>query len=191
DQIGLPLPKIHNLIKNINETEHTNKEQTCQATQTIYELSESQKANANEKQIFQTICDMTEQQKADANEERMFQTICNMPKKQKANALNLFNIMRYPKGRHANEIISPYLQKKAFEFVTKNLYQRSDKDLNNENAKLKTENKKLIKKNKNLIQKTQSLGASNQHLHNRVSDRISTIRSLIRKSKEIFQIEFK
>ncbi|KAF0420926.1 hypothetical protein F8M41_006875 [Gigaspora margarita] len=75
DQIGLPLPKIHNLIENIIETEHTNKEQTCQATQTINELSESQKANANEEQMFQTIRDMTEQQKADTNEEQMFQTI--------------------------------------------------------------------------------------------------------------------
>ncbi|CAG8525232.1 2859_t:CDS:1, partial [Gigaspora rosea] len=119
DQIGLPLPKIHNLIKNIIETEHTNKEQICQATQTIHELSESQKANANEEHMFQTIRNMTEQQKANANEEQMFQSICNMPEKQKANALNLFNIMRYPKGRHANEIISPYLQKKHLNLLQK------------------------------------------------------------------------
>ncbi|CAG8747150.1 11860_t:CDS:1, partial [Cetraspora pellucida] len=41
-----------------------------------------------------------------------------MSEPQKANMLKLFNSMRNLKGKHANEIILPYLQKKAFNFIT-------------------------------------------------------------------------
>ncbi|CAG8491305.1 9094_t:CDS:2 [Racocetra fulgida] len=44
-----------------------------------------------------------------APEEGMFQSI--------PNALKLFTSMRNPKGKHANEIISPYMQKKALDFI--------------------------------------------------------------------------
>ncbi|CAG8518986.1 10609_t:CDS:1, partial [Cetraspora pellucida] len=40
-----------------------------------------------------------------------------MSEPQKANMLKLFNLMQNPKGKHANEIISLYLQKKALNFI--------------------------------------------------------------------------
>ncbi|CAG8696717.1 4023_t:CDS:2, partial [Cetraspora pellucida] len=112
--------------------------------------------NKPELQMSQAIHEISKSQKANANEEQLFQTIRDMPEQQKANALNLFNIMRYLK------------------------------DINDKNIKLKVENKRFINKNRKLIQKTQSLGASNQHLHNKVFDRISTICSLL--STRISQI---
>ncbi|CAG8438758.1 10008_t:CDS:1, partial [Scutellospora calospora] len=68
-------------------------------------------------------------------EEEMFQSIREMPEQQKANALKLFDTMRNPRGKHANEIISPYLQKKALEFITEHP--------KNQVKKLKAENIEL------------------------------------------------
>ncbi|CAG8822547.1 13561_t:CDS:1, partial [Racocetra fulgida] len=66
--------------------------------------------------------------------EEMFQSIREMPKPEKANALMLFNSMRNQKGKHANKIISPYLQKKALDFIMNS---------KNQIKKLKAENIKL------------------------------------------------
>ncbi|CAG8555384.1 18726_t:CDS:2, partial [Gigaspora rosea] len=113
-----------------------------------------------------------------AKEEEMFQTIRDMPEPQKTYALKLFNSMRYPRGKHVNEIISPYLQKKALDIITNHQKSQINNNLIAENAELKSTNKKLKKSNEKLIHKIQSISSSNRHLQNKVNNRISTIRSL-------------
>ncbi|CAG8767769.1 10490_t:CDS:1, partial [Ambispora leptoticha] len=70
-----------------------------------------------------------------SREEEIFHNIRKMPKLQKNNALNLIESMQNPKGKHKNEIISVYLQRKALEFITDNR-----KNLKADNAKLKSAN---------------------------------------------------
>ncbi|CAG8783542.1 10829_t:CDS:2 [Dentiscutata erythropus] len=48
--------------------------------------------------------------------------ICNLPDQQVFDAPTLFQTMAYPWGIHKGEIISTYLQKKAFKFVDSGLY---------------------------------------------------------------------
>src|SRR5689334_1280280 len=85
-------------------------------------------------------------------EKEMFQSIREMPESQKANALRLFDTMRNSKGKHANEIILPYLQKKALEFITEHPKNQAKK-LKAENIELKSVNRRLIQNNKKLIYK--------------------------------------
>ena len=92
----------------------------------------------------------------DTREEEMFQSIREMPEPEKANALLLFNSMRNPKGKHANKIISPYLQKKALDFIKDPKNQI--KKLKAENIELKSANRRLIRSNKKLVHKIQSIG---------------------------------
>ena len=99
----------------------------------------------------------------------MFQTIHDMPEQQKTYALKLFNSMRYPSGKHANKIISPYLQKKALEIIT-NCQKSWINNLIAKNAELKSTNKKLKKSNKKLIHKIQSISSSNRHLQNKADN---------------------
>ncbi|CAG8664485.1 28280_t:CDS:2 [Dentiscutata erythropus] len=80
----------------------------------------------------------------DTREEEMFQSIHEMPEPEKAKALLLFNSMRNPKGKHTNKIISPYLQKKALDFI---------KDPKNQIKKLKAENIELKSANRRLIRR--------------------------------------
>ncbi|CAG8575719.1 3481_t:CDS:2 [Dentiscutata erythropus] len=64
--------------------------------------------------------------------------------------------MRNPRGKHANEIISPYLQKKALEFITE--YPKNQaKKLKAENIELKSVNRRLMQNNKKLTHKIQSI----------------------------------
>jgi len=67
----------------------------------------------------------------------------------------------------------------------------SIEDLEEENNKLKNEIKKLEKEKEKLIKRTQSLGASKQHLKTKSEKRVSTIRSLVRKSGNFSKNEFK
>ena len=68
----------------------------------------------------------------------------------------LFNSMRNPKGKHANKIISSYLQKKALDFIKDPKNQI--KKLKAENIELKSANRRLIRSNKKLVHKIQSIG---------------------------------
>ncbi|CAJ0637594.1 6968_t:CDS:2 [Entrophospora sp. SA101] len=65
------------------------------------------------------------------------------------------------------------------------------KDLEEENKELKSQIKKFGKEKEKLIKKTQSLGASKQHFKTKSEKRVSTIRSLVRKSGNFSENEFK
>ena len=110
----------------------------------------------------------------------------------KYNVFNLFNTMRYLKGKNEGKVISVHLQKKAMNFIIHGLYKKrsSIEDLEEENNKLKNEIKKLEKEKEKLIKRTQSLGASKQHLKTKSEKRVSTIRSLVRKSGNFSKNEF-
>ncbi|CAJ0838131.1 439_t:CDS:2, partial [Entrophospora sp. SA101] len=110
-----------------------------------------------------------------------------------SNALDLFDNMKYPKGRNQGKIISPHIQKKAIDFLNYGLYKKKStiKDLEEENKELKSQIKKFGKEKEKLIKKTQSLGASKQHFKTKSEKRVSTIRSLVRKSGNFSENEFK
>ncbi|CAG8688577.1 3974_t:CDS:1, partial [Cetraspora pellucida] len=102
-------------------------------------------------------------------EKEIFQTIREMPESQKRNALKLTEIMRNPKGKHKNEIISVYQQKKALEFITDTSNRKNHIEfLKTKIASLKSVNRKLSKSNQNLIHKIQSVSSLNRHLKNKV-----------------------
>ncbi|CAJ0633765.1 12833_t:CDS:2, partial [Entrophospora sp. SA101] len=65
------------------------------------------------------------------------------------------------------------------------------KDLEEENKELKSQIKKFGKEKEKLIKKTQSLGASKQHFKTKSEKRVSTIRSLVHKSGNFSENEFK
>ena len=127
------------------------------------------------------------------HQEIVFNEIREMSDDSKYNVFNLFNTMRYPKGKNEGKVISVHLQKKAMNFIIHGLYKKrsSIEDLEEENNKLKNEIKKLEKEKEKLIKRTQSLGASKQHLKTKSEKRVSTIRSLVRKSGNFSKNEFK
>lgn len=126
-------------------------------------------------------------------QETLFNNIRNMTDDSKSNALDLFDNMKYPKGRNQGKIISPHIQKKAIDFLNYGLYKKKStiKDLEEENKELKTQIKKFGKEKEKLIKKTQSLGASKQHFKTKSEKRVSTIRSLVHKSGNFSENEFK
>ncbi|RIB30789.1 hypothetical protein C2G38_2151764 [Gigaspora rosea] len=70
-----------------------------------------------------------------------------LPQQEVFVAAHLFNTMRYSKGFNKNEILSPYLQNKAQEFILQNSYKhQSVQSLKEMNHQLLTNNKKLNKK---------------------------------------------
>ncbi|CAG8634954.1 19247_t:CDS:2, partial [Racocetra fulgida] len=89
-------------------------------------------------------------------EEEIFHTIRELQEPQKKNALKLIELMRNPKGKHKNEIISIYRQKKALEYIT-DKHKNQVESLKVENARLKSINRKLSKTNQNLAHKVQSI----------------------------------
>ncbi|RIB18708.1 hypothetical protein C2G38_2183874 [Gigaspora rosea] len=118
-----------------------------------------------------------------------------LPQQEVFAAAHLFNTMRYSKGSNKNEILSPYLQNKAQEFISQNSYKRqSVQSLKEMNHQLLTNNKKLNKKNDNLVSKIKSLGSTTRHLRNQKKHHISQIRSLVQRSStssEIFNKKMK
>ncbi|CAJ0877251.1 12759_t:CDS:2, partial [Entrophospora sp. SA101] len=94
-------------------------------------------------------------------QETLFNNIRNMTDDSKSNALDLFDNMKYPKGRNQGKIISPHIQKKAIDFLNYGLYKKKStiKDLEEENKELKSQIKKFGKEKEKLLKKTQSLGA--------------------------------
>ncbi|RIB15559.1 hypothetical protein C2G38_2039280 [Gigaspora rosea] len=70
-----------------------------------------------------------------------------LPQQEVFAAAHLFSTMRYSKGSNKNEILSPYLQNKAQEFISQNSYKhQSVQSLKEMNHQLLTNNKKLNKK---------------------------------------------
>ncbi|CAG8650668.1 12616_t:CDS:2 [Gigaspora margarita] len=132
----------------------------------------------------ESVC-ITGKKSTNTNPQRMqlISKIQQLPDKELSSANNLLSIMRYPKGPNKGEIISPYLQRKVYEYFAQSLYkQKLDyKSLQDSNSKLEKQNKKLQQKNLTLIRRTQSIGAKAQHLKSQKLKHISEIRSLVRR----------
>ncbi|RIB15105.1 hypothetical protein C2G38_2143741 [Gigaspora rosea] len=101
--------------------------------------------------------------------------------------------MRYPKGPNEGKLISPYLQKKTYNYMVQSLYKsKSDYcSLQDSNSRLEKKIKNLVKKNQELLKRTQSLGAKAQHSRDQKSKHIAEIRSLVRRSHQITNEEFR
>ncbi|CAG8569859.1 12873_t:CDS:1 [Ambispora gerdemannii] len=120
-----------------------------------------------------TSTDNENQQRAD-----LISTIQRLLENEVSLATSLISNMRYPKGPNKGNIISPYLQKKAHNYISQNLYKHQS-TLQDSNSKLKQENKRLHRKNQALVKRTQSLGAKVQHTLNQKSKHIAEICSLV------------
>ncbi|CAJ0840333.1 13818_t:CDS:2 [Entrophospora sp. SA101] len=74
--------------------------------------------------------------------------INNLDEKELIACSQLFENMRYPDGTHQGEILTPYLQKKAMEWVliTKGKHQNNESEINQKMKELEKEIKKLKKK---------------------------------------------
>ncbi|CAJ0650622.1 6663_t:CDS:2 [Entrophospora sp. SA101] len=140
-------------------------------------------------------------------QETLFNNIRNMTDDSKSNALDLFDNMKYPKGRNQGKIISPHIQKKAIDFLNYGLYKKKStiKDLEEENKELKSQIKKFGKEKEKLIKKTQSLGANphpriytesgfknlpNGRRAHEMPDKVTEWLSFLRDLKENFDIVF-
>ncbi|RIB06189.1 hypothetical protein C2G38_2217721 [Gigaspora rosea] len=79
---------------------------------------------------------------------RLTLMIHKLPKKDILPATNLISIMKYPKGPNLGDIISPYLQRKMYNYLIQTLYKRqvSHQSLKESNVLLE-KNKKLHQKN--------------------------------------------
>lgn len=102
--------------------------------------------------------------------------------------------MHYPKGPNQGKIVSPYLQQKAYDHITQTYYKHhsSYQCLQDSKSELKKKNQQLHQKNQVLIIKqSQSLGAKTQHLQSQKSKHISEIHSLVQRSSQITDTEFK
>src|SRR5207248_1363983 len=112
--------------------------------------------------ISNIITSKTTHQQANLN--NLIFTIEQLSDTQLSSAIHLISTMRYSKGANKGNIYSPYLQKKANEYINQTLYKRqvthqvTHQVLQESNAKLEIDCKKLHQKNKTLIRKTQSLG---------------------------------
>ncbi len=124
---------------------------------------------------------------------RLISTIQQLPDKDIHPTSNLISIMRYPRGTNEGNIISPYLQQKAYDYLNQSFYKHhsTHQFLKDSNSKLEKNNKKLHQKNQTLIKRTQSLGAKVQHLQSQKSQHIAEIRSLVRRSNHITDTEFR
>ncbi|CAJ0642925.1 16501_t:CDS:2 [Entrophospora sp. SA101] len=140
-------------------------------------------------------------------QETLFNNIRNMTDDSKSNALDLFDNMKYPKGRNQGKIISPHIQKKAIDFLNYGLYKKKStiKDLEEENKELKSQIKKFGKEKEKLLKKTQSLGANphpriytesgfknlpNGRRAHEMPDKVTEWLSFLRDLKENFDIVF-
>ena len=152
----------------------------------------------NERALNNEEISTNEELPTNANEEasqrmQLISTIQQLPDKELSSASNLISIMRYPKGPNKGKIISPYLQRKTYDYLALSLYKhKSDyHSLQDSNSKLKKDNKKLYQKSQKLVERTQSLGAKAQHSYDQKRKHIAEIRSLVRRSREITNEEFR
>ncbi|GBB89377.1 hypothetical protein RclHR1_16030006 [Rhizophagus clarus] len=124
---------------------------------------------------------------------KLITSIQELPDEEVPAANHLVATMRYPKGSDSGKLLSPYLQKKAYNYIANTLYkpQSSNESLKDAKSKLELENKKLHRQNNKLIGRTRSLGAQIGHLCNQKSHHISKIRSLVQKSSIMTEDAFK
>ncbi|CAG8803606.1 43845_t:CDS:2, partial [Gigaspora margarita] len=98
----------------------------------------------------------------------------------------LFVNMIYKDGLYRGKFISPYLQKKAMEWIQTNYKKHNNSQIEQEIKSLKAENLKLKQKIYNLTLKTKSLTSKLNYFQKSKKIYISKIRSAIRR-KRIFQ----
>jgi len=122
----------------------------------------------------------------------LIKIIKSLPDFQVERALFLLTTMVYPKGKHAGEILSPYLQKKAYEFIEAGLYKQGSTiaAIKQETNFIKKENnqlKKAVVKSKTKIHSLNSKVVRNRFVKTR---QISKMRSAIQKTKKSSSQQF-
>ena len=119
-------------------------------------------------------------------------SIKDLPDNQIFDAHNLLETMVYPKGQHQGEILSPYLQKKAQDFVVSGLYKHesSAQSIRNKTKNMQIKINKLEKINNNSTTKINSLSKRLGKAQQVKNNYISKIRSAIQNAKQLTPNEF-
>lgn len=100
---------------------------------------------------------------------------------------HLLRTMRYPRGQNKNQIISPYIQNKAFNYISDSLYKsgKSSDQLNYQNKQLQKNVKKLQRSNNRIVHKVQQLGGTVGQLRRKQRRYISQIRAKAKQPPEL------
>ena len=93
--------------------------------------------------VYSSITRKTNYQKS-----KLISMIEQLPDAELLSTINLISTMRYSKGPNEGKIYSPYLQKKANDYIDQTLYKhQSYQSLQDSNSQLERTNKKLCQKN--------------------------------------------
>jgi hypothetical protein len=114
--------ELHEIIHEISLSESqeiTHEISSDELHETVHEIS------FNEPQeIIHETDPLISQNKIEKKRNELIEHVKNLPENQIINAYTLFSTMKYDKGNHCGEIYSPYIQKKAKEFVNNGIYKQ-------------------------------------------------------------------
>jgi hypothetical protein len=125
--------------------------------------------------------------------DELIRQIYALPDNEILNVHHLLKTMVYPKGVHVGQILSPYIQKKAYEFIETGLYKQESSAIAIQNKKkiLEKENKKLknaaIKSSSQIHSLTQKVAKTKCSK----TKQTSKIRAAIQNAKKIMPNKFK
>jgi len=157
-------------------------------------ISSLEKMSENEiNEFYKYINDFSKSQTSiDKKREKINKYINDLPDDQIFDAQNLLETMVYPKGKHQGEILSPYLQKKAQDFVVSGLYKHESlaQSIQNKTKNLQTKINKLEKINNNSTTKINTLSKRLGKAQQVKNNYISKIRSAIQNAKQLTPNEF-
>src|SRR6185369_3342254 len=157
-------------------------------------ISSLEKMSENEiNEFYKYINDFSKSQTSiDKKREKINKYINDLPDDQIFDAQNLLETMVHPKGKHQGEILSPYLQKKAQDFVVSGLYKHesSAQSIQNKTKNLQTKINKLEKINNNSTTKINTLSKRLGKAQQVKNNYISKIRSAIQNAKQLTPNEF-
>ncbi|CAG8543892.1 5561_t:CDS:2 [Cetraspora pellucida] len=131
---------------------------------------------------------------ANSNPPSIYNMITNTLKDMPENDLKLvshfLHTIKYSYGKNKDRIISPYLQKKAFNYISNSLYKpgNSHELLNNQNKQLKKSIKKLQKSKDCMTHKVRAVAKRRSELKD--NDLRTIIRNLIKQNKKEYNTDF-
>ncbi|CAG8772641.1 2964_t:CDS:2, partial [Dentiscutata erythropus] len=151
--------------------------------------------NQEERIKIRDYIDSTNSQRQSATEKKLnalIDKIKNLPNQQIIRIEHIVNTMIYPQGNMKGQILSPYLQNKAIEFVSSGFFKHysSAFNLQNKIKKLESKNKVLTKSVEQLNKKLRSFCVKIVQAEKRKQQYIFKIRSVAQKSKKIKKNQF-
>ena len=109
----------------------------------------------------------------------------NMSETDLKHAFHLLQTMRYPYGKNKDQVISPYIQNKAFQYISNSLYKpgKSVNALNDQNKQLKQNIKKLQRVNDRVTHKVRKLNGSIVQFKHKHHQHVSQIHATAKRPK--------